>query len=156
MPERRKNSTHSAGTLTAIVMMYLVCNVPRLVLNMAEYQLYPSVYGLDDCGCSLTPTWFRVLCRISHLLLTLNSSINFIIYISIGKRFKKIVWDQMTLCGNRNRMISTNGMNQRLAEDVPLLFYSSICDKCSKSQSMNELPNIPSTIGLVRTHSLPT
>ena len=42
-------------TLTAIVMLYLICNLPRLVLNVVEYQLTSEIYKLDECGCYLTP-----------------------------------------------------------------------------------------------------
>ena len=88
----RKNTSNAAGTLTAIVLMYLICNTPRLVLNIAEYILYPDIYDFDSCGCSLPPTWLVILCGISHLLLTINSSINFLIYFSFGKSFKRIVY----------------------------------------------------------------
>ena len=89
-PKILKSVNSSAGTLTAIVLLYMICNVPRLILNLAEYLLYPAVYEADACGCSQTPTWFSILCRVSHLLLIVNSSCNFLIYFSIGRRFKKL------------------------------------------------------------------
>ena len=61
-----------------------------------------------DCECDLTPTWFSVTISINHLLLTTNrstikhsghnnlnndysSSINFLIYCSVGEKFKAVV-----------------------------------------------------------------
>ena len=61
-----------------------------------------------DCDCDTTPTWFSVTISINHLLLTTNrspnmihhtptstdhhfSSINFLIYCSVGEKFKAVV-----------------------------------------------------------------
>ena len=87
----KPTSTYLGVTLTAIVLVYLICNLPRLVLNLVEYQLISEIYKLDKCGCSLAPWWISSLIRSSHLLLTINSSVNFFIYISFPKRFKKVL-----------------------------------------------------------------
>ena len=86
----RKRSL-SAITLTAIVIMYILCNIPRLALNLAEYLLQPQLYEAsedDPCGCPVTPPWFSIMCHLNHFLLTLNSSANFLIYWSLGNKFK--------------------------------------------------------------------
>ena len=62
----------------------------RLVLNLVEY-LYPNISFLDSCGCSQGPVWVFVLVKISNLFLVINSSVNFVIYFSIGDVFKKVV-----------------------------------------------------------------
>ena len=87
----KPTSTYLGLTLTAIVLVYLICNLPRLVLNLVEYQLISEIYKQDQCGCSLAPWWISSLIRSSHLLLTINSSVNFLIYISFSKRFKKVL-----------------------------------------------------------------
>merc|ERR1719297_322571 len=83
----RSTSTKRAGNLAAIliviVLMFLVSNTPRLVLNLTEYSVHsgdPS--APSGCGCDTTPTWFT---------LTINSSINFLIYCSVGDKFKAVV-----------------------------------------------------------------
>ena len=38
-------------TLLVIVVMYLLCNVPRLTLNTAEYILRDKVHSVDKCDC---------------------------------------------------------------------------------------------------------
>lgn len=86
----KPTSTYLGATLTAIVLVYLICSLPRLVLNLVEYQLISEIYKQDQCGCSLAPWWLSSLIRSSHLLLTINSSVNFFIYISFSKRFKKV------------------------------------------------------------------
>ena len=162
------NTSHSAGTLTAIVLMYLICNVPRLVLNMAEYLLYPDVYYSDSCGCSLTPTWFAILCRISHFLLTVNSSLNFLIYFSIGKRFKKIVCGHVKMFAGRVKefLCSRNTIEKntnhsivnfisRNEEEYLLLIYSRKFESHRTSLSLSQIECILRNDKNVRKCSLP-
>ena len=86
-----KKPKSSVATLSTIVIMYLICNSPRLSLNMAEYILSDKLYDVDSCDCSLAPSWFFILIRISHLFLVINSSSNFLIYFSVCKRFKMVL-----------------------------------------------------------------
>lgn len=46
------SSKNSVATLLVIVIMYLLCNIPRLTLNTAEYLLRDLFNGLDDCECT--------------------------------------------------------------------------------------------------------
>ena len=77
-------------TLTAINIVFLVCNLPRLILNLVEYNFISNIYKADECGCSLSPWWIPSLIRFSHMLLTINSSVNFFIYIFFSKSFSKV------------------------------------------------------------------
>ena len=77
-------------TLTAIIMVFLVCNLPRLILNLVEYNFISNIYKVDECGCSLSPWWIPSLIRFSHMVLTINSSVNFFIYIFFSKSFSKV------------------------------------------------------------------
>ena len=87
--ERRTVSSNSAFTLIAIVIMYVICNIPRLVLNLAEHLLEEEINNnFDLCGCHQEPIWFLFLIHVNHFLLTVNSSANFIIYLSMEKKFK--------------------------------------------------------------------
>jgi hypothetical protein len=92
-----------ALTLTAIVLVYLVCNIPRLVINLLEYLLLPEIYKLDECGCYLAPWWLPSLLRSSHLLLTINCSVNFLIYVFVSKRIKKVFKIRITKLFNKLR-----------------------------------------------------
>ena len=53
-----KNPKSSVATLSTIVSIYLICNTPRLSLNLAEYILSDKLYDVDSCDCSLAPIWF--------------------------------------------------------------------------------------------------
>ena len=103
---RKPTSTYLSLTLTGVVLVHIICNLPRLVLNLVEYNLLSEIYKRDECGCILAPWWTSSLIRSSHLLLTTNSSVNFFIYISLSKRFKKVlrlktdyVFRKVKLCG---------------------------------------------------------
>ena len=86
----RNHSSNSVMTLTSIVIMYVICNFPRLILNLFEHLLQDEMMNnIDKCGCKREPPWFTILCSISHFLLTFNSSANFIIYGSTEEKFKK-------------------------------------------------------------------
>jgi len=82
-------------TLLVIVVMYLLCNIPRLSLNTAEYLIRDKVHQLSEHGCEQVPEWFFILIRISHLFLIINTSANFIIYFAVCKKFKSVLRNQI-------------------------------------------------------------
>ena len=88
--QRCKKSKNSAVTLSTVVIMYIICNGPRLLLNLSEYIIGDELYEVDSCNCSLAPDWFFILIRISHLFLAINSSANFLIYFSVCQKFKTV------------------------------------------------------------------
>ena len=91
---QRRQTKNRALTLTSIVIMYIICNIPRLVLNLAEHLIQDEKQdNMDRCGCKKEPKWFTILCSISHFLLVVNSSANFIIYGSTENKFKKTLKD---------------------------------------------------------------
>lgn len=70
-----KREISLAMMLICVVIVFLVCNILALVLNMLE-----AFYNitLDNVN------------QISNLLVTINSSVNFIIYVIFGEKFKRI------------------------------------------------------------------
>ena len=71
--ERRLNEQNSqkrkALTLIAIVIIYIISNIPRHFLNFYE-SFYPNSWS--EC--------LHILTNVSHWLLVFNSSVNFVIY----------------------------------------------------------------------------
>ncbi|XP_023346387.1 FMRFamide receptor isoform X2 [Eurytemora carolleeae] len=87
--QRRSAAAKKAGNLASIllviVLVFLVSNVPRLIVNLAEFY-----FQNPENGYFCDPVWWQILISVSHLFLTLNSSLNFLIYCSVGEKFKKI------------------------------------------------------------------
>ena len=103
---QRRQTNYSALTLTSIVIMYIICNIPRLVLNLAEHLIQDEMKdNMDRCGCKKEPKWFTILCSISHFLLVVNSSANFIIYGSTENKFKKTLKDLIQSFTKRVRFL---------------------------------------------------
>ena len=65
----QKTQKRKELTLIAIVLIYIISNIPRQFLNFYEY-FYPNSWP----GC------LHILTKVSHLLLVFNSSVNFLIY----------------------------------------------------------------------------
>ena len=107
---RRTISSNSAFTLIAIVILYVICNIPRLALNLAEHLLEEEINNnFDLCGCHQEPIWFLILIHVNHFLLTVNSSANFIIYLALEKQFKttfKEILDSMAKKNQRRNLNS--------------------------------------------------
>ena len=60
-----------------IVMVFIICHVPRMIPNIAEMA------GVDTANYDV----FTVILSINHLLLTISSTVNYIIYfILCGRR----------------------------------------------------------------------
>ncbi len=59
----------------------------RVMLNLHEFFM---VSKLMRCGVArfCPPTWFMCAISVSHLLLIVNSSVNILVYCSIGERFR--------------------------------------------------------------------
>ena len=87
----RQTPDYLVLTLTGVIVVFLVSNLPRLILNMLEYNFFSKFYKVDECGCSLTPWWITFLMTLSHMLLTINSGINVFIYIVFSKSFYNVL-----------------------------------------------------------------
>lgn len=76
-----------ATMLMCVVAVFFVCNLLPLVVNIIE------VFKIDvDNGI------FELLVKTSNLLVTINSSVNFVIYVIFGEKFKRLFL--MLFCNN--------------------------------------------------------
>merc|ERR1719385_278027 len=89
----KKRREKSAMILVSIVVTFLVCHTFRLVIQAYEV-MNPSHSTFEHyqfCGAQdrfHVPVVFYVMLSASHLLVVINSSINFIIYCCVGKKFR--------------------------------------------------------------------
>ena len=71
--------------LMTVVIVFFTCNLLALIVNILE------VFQIE----------IILLCHISNLMITLNSSVNFVIYCIFGEKFKKIFY-QLCSCTNQS------------------------------------------------------
>lgn len=67
-----------ARMLLVVVLVFFLCNLLPLLTNAAEVFMGDEFERLD------------VLVKTSNLLVTLNSSVNFLIYVTFGEKFKRV------------------------------------------------------------------
>lgn len=71
----QKKEIGLATMLLCVVVVFLLCNVWALISNVAE-----AFYGIT----------VDQLVKVSNLLVTINSSVNFVIYVIFGEKFKRL------------------------------------------------------------------
>ena len=114
-------------TLTAIVILYLSCNTPRLLLNCVEYNYFSFIMDSDFCECNTVTFWFDLLLSISRLCLVINSSANILIYFSISSMFKKRILSKMRL--TRGESVKTFNKKMKVSISCAVLPNMSDIDK---------------------------
>ena len=103
----KREESRKAQVLFAIVIIFVVCNVPRIILNMEELSaITPSYWNsynpiskgnsseeaiktFDAISCYSAPFWAHILNSISKLLLTFNASVGCFVYCMICSRFRE-------------------------------------------------------------------
>ena len=100
----KRDEGRSAKILFAIVIFFVICNVPRAMLDLEEFAViapsywakYKPVFNRqlkDDAPilplCYSPPFWAHILQSVSKFLLTLNASAGCFIYCVLCKGFRK-------------------------------------------------------------------
>jgi len=81
--QARKSTCRDASyahILLLVVLVFLLCQSPRLFLNF--WELFLDL----ECG---PPVWYQMLHVISNWLIALNSATNFFIYCLAGAKFRQ-------------------------------------------------------------------
>ena len=100
--EEIRTNISSAFGLCAIIILFIACNMPRLILNQAEWDLRSRLMEADICETIIQVNKLTLLTLVSRLCLIINSSANVFIYYSVSKlfrmRIKKIIKHVFTKC----------------------------------------------------------
>lgn len=89
LTQREMQDIKLTSMLFCVVVVFLICNFPAVLVNIYEVFL-PHIW-IDDR-----------LIKVSNFLIALSSSVNFIIYVVLVKKFRLVFIDQMKsilLCG---------------------------------------------------------
>ncbi len=92
----RKHSENITLMLVVVVTVSIICMLPDLCLRIAV-NIYEFQSGNNKAANAQTPiisvVKMRYASAVTNMLLTLNSSINFLIYCLVGKKFRRILLD---------------------------------------------------------------
>lgn len=89
LTQREMQDIKLTSMLFCVVVVFLICNFPAVLVNILE-SFFEAI-DIDD----------RLL-KVSNFLIALSSSVNFIIYVVLVKKFRLVFIDQMKsilLCG---------------------------------------------------------
>lgn len=75
-----------SGLLTGVVVVLVVCHTPKTFLNIQE-----SYHILRYGAMENPPLWGKIIVKFSHLLLTLSSAINILIYSYKDFKFRAVL-----------------------------------------------------------------
>ena len=98
-PQSQPDDKHQSKLLFIIVAVFLLCSLPRAILNLVEFEHMFSLYYLayfvpeeevvikvkeaeleDEIACFYPPFWFVLFTNVSSLFMTINASLGFLIY----------------------------------------------------------------------------
>ena len=104
-----------APILFGVVIVFILCNSLRVLLNIYDFTVLDDIIECHKKGVGrYPPTWVMCSVSVSHLLLMVNSSVNFLVYCVAGTRFRRILFRKLRVlaksvqanlgcCGKRRR-----------------------------------------------------
>ena len=93
--DKKGYETRQTFVLFAIVIMFVICHILRIVLNLEEIVNFKLNDTQRKKGCPGVEFWEMVTLPISGLLLHINSSSNFFIYCIYDNLFKDVLKSQV-------------------------------------------------------------
>lgn len=103
----RKRREKSTALLVAIVVIFVLCQVYRLIIQIVELAVYGNVTEEHFLHCHgqgrhHVPVAQRLLLMVNHVFIVVNSSVNFILYCMVGTEFRRKCWRLVTKCFSRS------------------------------------------------------
>ena len=118
--KREKELVQQTTVLFAIVVLFVLFHVLRIILNIEELDSLYRVRHAREIGCEWLQFWTLIAVPISNSLLQINSSINFFIYCVFNKSFRdtlksKLPWllrDPINMDNSTSQKIHKTGMKE--------------------------------------------
>jgi hypothetical protein len=122
----RKNERLQSMVLFGIIISFFICHILRVILNLEEMIYFEELSELAimekklGVRCTGVQFWTAIARDISHFLLQVNSSINFLIYGWLSKKFQKAIKENVFGCKNPTRVVFESAqMTQMMSVDLP-------------------------------------
>ena len=96
LKQREKDMIQQTMILFAVVILFGLFHILRIVLNIEEFLGLDNRKIAKEKGCEWLQYWTIIASPVSHLLLQLNSSFNFIIYCYFNKSFREKLISSIT------------------------------------------------------------
>ena len=92
--KREKEMIQQTLILFSVVFLFFMFHILRIILNVEEFYSLHRRKASKDMGCQWLQYWAILAAPVSHVLLQINSSINFVIYCYFNKSFRDqlILW----------------------------------------------------------------
>jgi hypothetical protein len=86
--KREKDMIQQTRILFSIVILFILFHILRIILNIEEFATLEKRKMAKGMGCEWLQYWTIIAAPVSHILLQINSSINFVIYCFFNKSFR--------------------------------------------------------------------
>ena len=114
----KDQAAQQSKILFAVCFVFGFCHMPRLVLGIHELVVLDEYNSSrENFYCNEVPLSVLIAGSVSQLCLTLNSTLNFFIYIFTCSDFKKILLEKLVICcapfiraNNSNNRLETAGI----------------------------------------------
>jgi hypothetical protein len=90
---RRQQLTDVKKTfiLFSIVAIFVICHSLRIILNVDEFLNLTTFKEEQEKGCDGVKFWAQVILPLNQLLIIINASANFFIYVFFDKGFQQVL-----------------------------------------------------------------
>ena len=88
---QQTNDVKKVFILFSIVIIFVLCHSIRVILNIDEFINLTRFKEEREKGCDGVNFWAQVIVPINQLLIILNSSANFFIYVFWDKDFQQVL-----------------------------------------------------------------
>ena len=83
-----------AKVLIGIVVTFVCCHIIRISLNLYDAMVWKDIpQHCKEAGEGFFPSWVVIADNISQVMLSINSSVNIILYCCLNAKFRKKVFD---------------------------------------------------------------
>jgi hypothetical protein len=121
--KREKDMVQQTMILFSVVILFGLFHILRVILNIEEFSSLDDRKDAKEMGCMWLQYWTIIASPVSHLLLQIQSSINFVIYCYFNKscRDKLISWINPILDIVRSSCGSTTDEGIPTEQQTPIL-----------------------------------
>ena len=109
---RRQTLTDVKKTfiLFSIVAVFVICHSLRIILNVNEFFNLTTYKEEHEKGCDGVKFWAQVIVPLNQLLVIINASANFFIYVFFDKGFQQVLQQACIIRSERHGHELNNGL----------------------------------------------